>query len=128
PVGGVVAAEGVHGEQRAQLGDVGVHAVRPVEEGHAQKAEGAPAQVDGLPVLHGAGGEGLVHDLLQKGDGGGAAHHGGVRGQIQQLFQAAGVVGFGVAHNDVAHLVQAAYLFEVGQIFVEEFLLHRFEQ
>ena len=87
----------------------------------------ATAQVDLVLLGHDLALEGMVHDLLQEGQGGGAAHNGGIGSQGQQLLHAAGMVGLGVAHHDVVDGGGVADFLQVLQILVEELGLYGLE-
>lgn len=125
---GIVAAETVTGEQRLGFGNIGVHAVRPVQKRHAEEMQRHAAKVYRILFRHGAAGKLVVHNLLQKVQRRGAAQHSGVWRQRQQFFQAAAVVGFGVVHHNVIDAGRVAHFAHICQKFVEKFQLAGFKK
>ena len=128
PLIAVMAAEAVAGEEGLFFGAIGVHGIGPVEHGHLDEAEGQAAQVDLVLFGDSLAGEGLVDDLLQKGQGGLGAQHSGVGGDLQHPGHRAGVVGFGVVHNDVVDFSGVHHLADLFQVFIKKFILYCFEQ
>ena len=127
-VHGVVAAEGVAGDQGPVLPDVGVHGVGPVEVGHHQELQRLVVQLQGHAVGDGHGVEVPVDDLLQKVDGTAGGHDLDPGVQLQQPLDAAAVVGLGVADHQVVHRLDGGYLLDLLQPAVQALGLGRLKE
>ena len=117
---GVVGAEGVAGHQHAVLLNAGVDGIRPVEAGDGVEADGLVAQAQGIALPHHHGVEVPVDDVPQEGDGRGGADDLDVGIDVQQFFDAAGVVRLRVVHDDVLDVLHRRDLLHRLQIVVEE--------
>ena len=134
-VGGVVLAEGVVGKEDVLRRHKGDHVVRPVHHGRGHEREGALADAQLFARLHaGIAQIAVVGGKVLHARAEGRVHLGVFR-HLQDLRQAAAVVGFGVVGDDhvdlgrvddgrdaLQHLAEKAFLHRVdeGDLFIDD--------
>ncbi len=74
-----------------------------MQKRRGDEAQGAPAEVDLVVILHDFGLEGDVDLVPEEGACRLAGYHGSLRAVLQKLREGAGVVRFGVVHHDVVY-------------------------
>jgi len=94
--GGVVLTEGTVGHQEALAGDVGRHAVRPVQHGDLDRDQLTASEADLVAGLDGLEAPGLVEMRLDALEAPLGDHQGGPGCAAHHRWQASGMIHLGV--------------------------------
>jgi len=124
----IVLSECIVTEQDIILGQIGEHAVRPVQHRRFNENELLRADIQPVAGLDGSEIPVLMVMALQGLYGIGGAIDGGVGDEAHQLRQGAAVVTFGVTCDDEINLFQINFFFQVLDEFIGERFPHGINQ